>query len=115
MITWSHWVSISVSVKDEESYRTIELVPGGSDISVTDSNKHKYVKHRWQHLLVESVALQLQVFLRGLYEVIPRELLLLFDPEEFDFLLCGSEEIDVEDWEQHTVHSEGLHHHRSLK
>lgn len=108
-------LDFSVTVKDGESHRTIELVPGGSDIFVTDSNKHEYVERRWQYLLVESVAPQLQVFLQGLYEVIPRELLLLFDPEEFDFLLCGSEEIDVDDWEQHTMHSDGLHHHRSLK
>ncbi|ETO85348.1 hypothetical protein F444_00877 [Phytophthora nicotianae P1976] len=104
----------TVTVKEEEKYRDVELVPGGSSIAVTDSNKREYVERKWQYLLVESVAPQLQVFLCGLYEIVPRELLLLFDPEEFDFLLCGSDEIDVDDWERNTKYSEELHHHRSL-
>ncbi|KAG7375888.1 hypothetical protein PHYPSEUDO_014915 [Phytophthora pseudosyringae] len=104
----------TVTVKDGEKYRDVELVPGGSSITVTDSNKREYVERKWQFLLVESVTSQLQAFLRGLYEIIPRELLLVFDPEEFDFLLCGSDEIDVDDWERNTKYSEDLHHHRSL-
>ncbi|KAH7476383.1 E3 ubiquitin-protein ligase Itchy-like protein [Phytophthora ramorum] len=108
-------LDFTVTTKDGDSYRDIELVPGGSAIPVTDSNKREFVELKWQYLLVESVAPQLQVFLQGLYEIVPRELLLLFDPEEFDFLLCGSDEIDVDDWERNTKYSEDLHHHRSLK
>ncbi|KAG3002909.1 hypothetical protein PC119_g16169 [Phytophthora cactorum] len=108
-------LDFTMTVKDGDTYRTIELVPGGKGIAISDSNKREYVERKWQYLLVESIAPQLQVFLRGLYEIIPRELLLLFDPEEFDFLLCGSEEIDVDDWERNTKYSEGLHHHRVLK
>ncbi|GMF33300.1 unnamed protein product [Phytophthora fragariaefolia] len=104
-----------VTTKDGERYHDVELIPGGSAIPVTDSNKREYVERKWQYLMVESVAPQLQVFLRGLYEIIPRDLLLLFDPEEFNFLLCGSDEIDVDDWERNTKYSEDLHHHRALK
>jgi hypothetical protein len=107
-------LDFTVTVKDGDSHRDIELVPGGRDIAVTDSNKREYVERKWQYLLVESVAPQLQCFLRGLYEIIPRDLLLLFDPEEFDFLLCGSDEIDVDDWERNTKYSEDMHHHRAL-
>ncbi|OWY99398.1 hypothetical protein PHMEG_00029602, partial [Phytophthora megakarya] len=98
--------------KDGDNYRTIELVAGGSELVVTDDNKREYVERKWKYVLVESVGPQLQVFLRGLYEIIPRDLLILFDPQEFDFLLCGSEEIDVDDWEHNTRHSEGLGHAR---
>ncbi|KAE9358421.1 hypothetical protein PR003_g1288 [Phytophthora rubi] len=104
-----------VTVKDGDRYRDVELVPGGNAIPVTDSNKREYVERKWQYLMVESVAPQLQTFLRGLYEIIPRELLLLFDPEEFNFLLCGSDEIDVDDWERNAKYSEDLHNHRALK
>lgn len=104
----------TVTVKNGKKYSDLELVPGGSSTAVTDTNKHDYVERKWQYLMVESVAPQLQVFLRGLYEIVPRDLLLLFDPEEFDFLLCGSDEIDVDDWERNTKYSENLHHHRSL-
>ncbi|ETI56684.1 hypothetical protein, variant [Phytophthora nicotianae] len=108
-------IDFTVTAKDGDTYHTIQLVPGGKNLAVSDSNKHEYVERKWQYLLVESIAPQLQVFLRGIYEIIPRELLLLFDPEEFDFLLCGSEEIDVDDWERNTKYSEGLHHTRVLK
>ncbi|KAG6598073.1 NEDD4 E3 ubiquitin-protein ligase WWP1 [Phytophthora cinnamomi] len=104
-----------VTVKDGGRYRDVELVPGGNTIPVTDSNKRDYVERKWQYLMVESVAPQLQVFLHGLYEIIPKDLLLLFDPEELNFLLCGSDEIDVDDWERHAKYSEDLHHHRALK
>ncbi|KAF4047419.1 HECT domain-containing protein [Phytophthora infestans] len=104
----------TTTVKEGDRYRDIELVPGGNASAVTDSNKREHIERKWQHLLVESVAPQLQAFLRGLYEVVPRELLLLFDPEEFDFLLCGSDEIDVEDYLRNTKYSEDLHHHRLL-
>ncbi|GAB9477603.1 Hect e3 ubiquitin ligase, partial [Globisporangium polare] len=85
-----------------------DLVPNGRNIPVTDANKALYVERKWQFLLVESVSSQLHVFLKGLYEVLPHEQLLLFDPEELDFVLCGSSEIDVDDWERSTTHSESL-------
>ncbi|KAF4324503.1 hypothetical protein BBO99_00001720 [Phytophthora kernoviae] len=107
-------LDFTVTVKDGEGYRDVELVPGGGSISVTDGNKYEYVERKWKFLLVESVAPQLGVFLQGLYEIIPRELLLLFDPEELDFLLCGSDEIDVDDWERSTKYTEELHQHRAL-
>ncbi|GMF10803.1 unnamed protein product [Phytophthora lilii] len=95
-------LDFTVTIKDGGKYKDVELVPNGKDVTVTDANKREYVERKWQYLLVESVAPQLQVFLQGLYEIIPRDLLLLFDPEEFDFLLCGSDEIDVDDWERNT-------------
>ncbi|CAH0476469.1 unnamed protein product [Peronospora belbahrii] len=108
-------LDFTVSIKDGDRYHDVELVPGGKDIAVTDSNKIEYVERRWQYVLIESVSPQLQIFLRGLYEIIPRNLLLLFDPVEFDFLLCGSEEIDVEDWKCNTTHSGVSRHHRVFK
>ncbi|RLN20662.1 hypothetical protein BBJ28_00006091 [Nothophytophthora sp. Chile5] len=107
-------LDFTVTVKDGDVYRDVALVPGGSEMIVTDANKHEYVERKWQYLLVESVAPQLQAFLQGLYEIIPRELLLLFDPEEFDFVLCGSDEIDVDDWQRSTKYTEELHSHRAL-
>ncbi|KAG7401191.1 hypothetical protein PHYBOEH_002375 [Phytophthora boehmeriae] len=107
-------LDFTVTVKDGEGYRDVELVPGGSEISVTDSNKHDYVERKWKFLMVESITPQIAVFLQGLYEIVPRELLLLFDPAELDFLLCGSDEIDVDDWERNTKYTEELHQHRAL-
>lgn len=38
----------------------------------------------------------------GLYEVIPLDLLSVFDYQELDLLLCGVPDIDVIDWHRHT-------------
>uniref|UniRef100_K3X482 HECT-type E3 ubiquitin transferase n=1 Tax=Globisporangium ultimum (strain ATCC 200006 / CBS 805.95 / DAOM BR144) TaxID=431595 RepID=K3X482_GLOUD len=93
-------------------FATVDLVPNGQQIEVTDENKHEYLECKLRYLLFESVAPQLYVFLKGLYEVVPQELLMLFDPEELDYVLCGSEEIDVDDWERHTQVADNLQSHR---
>ncbi|KAG1706508.1 hypothetical protein DVH05_001656 [Phytophthora capsici] len=81
---------------------TTWCVPSGEDIPVTDDNKHDFTE-RWLHyFLLESVSDQLYVFLKGLYQVIPRQNLILFDAKEFDYVLCGYDSIDVTDWEAHT-------------
>ncbi|GLE04258.1 hypothetical protein PINS_up013169 [Pythium insidiosum] len=80
----------------------VDLIPNGRHVSVTDENKALYVDRRFKYVLFESVWEQLCVFLRGVYDVIPVELLVGFDYEELDYLLCGTGEIDVDDWEQHT-------------
>lgn len=99
--------SLTEQVNDFEKV-VVDLIPNGRNIAVTDANKHEYLNRRFRYVLFESVADQLYAFLKGLYEVIPREMLMTFDPEEFDYLLCGSPEVDVEDWKAHTVMSPNL-------
>lgn len=99
--------SLAVPRRDG-SMVVVDLVPGGRDIAVTDANKHAFIERKWQYLLVESASSQLYVFLKGLYEVLPHEHLMLFDPEELDFVLCGSNDIDVDDWEQSTKHADSI-------
>jgi hypothetical protein len=88
--------------------KVVELVPGGSEIDVTDANKREYVDAKLKYALVESVKDQLYAFLRGVYEVVPAELMLLFDAAELDYILAGSDEIDVDDWEAHTTASPNI-------
>ena len=95
--------------------RVVELVPNGSTIAVTDANKHQYVDRKFKYLLFESVADQLHAFLKGVYEVIPPPLLMLFDYEELDYVLCGTQEIDVDDWEAHTQISSSLRGTKTLQ
>lgn len=80
----------------------MDLIPNGRDIAVMDANKREFLERTFRYLLFERVASELFAFLKGLYEVIPLELLTLFDPEELDYVLSGSDTIDVDDWEKHT-------------
>ncbi|ETM56163.1 hypothetical protein L914_00801 [Phytophthora nicotianae] len=94
---------------------TVKLVPNGDDISVTDENKHEFAERWLQYFLLECVSDQLYVFLKGLYQVIPREVFMLFDAEELDYILCGCDSIDVTDWEAHTRCSRNLTGTRILR
>jgi hypothetical protein len=99
--------SITEQVHESEKV-VVDLIPDGRNVAVTDANKREYLDRRFRYVLFESVADQMHAFLKGLYEVVPREMLLTFDPEEFDYLLCGSPEVDVTDWEAQTLLSPNL-------
>ncbi|KAL4136693.1 hypothetical protein PRIC2_000222 [Phytophthora ramorum] len=94
---------------------TVDLVSNGGEIPVTDVNKHEFAEWWLHYHFLESVSSQLYVFLKGLYQVIPRQILMLFDVEEFDYVLCGCDSIDVTDWEAHTRCSKNLTGTRVLR
>ncbi|KAG7401189.1 hypothetical protein PHYBOEH_002373 [Phytophthora boehmeriae] len=95
--------------------RTVELVPHGQDVLVTDANKHQFAERWLYYYLLESVSGQLYTFLKGLYQVIPRHLFMLFDAEELDYMLCGCDSIDVTDWEKNSRCSKNLMGTRMLR
>lgn len=47
---------------------------------------------------------QTRAFLDGFNEVVPLEWLKYFDERELELLLCGMQEIDVEDWMKNTIY-----------
>ena len=79
-----------------------ELKAGGADILVTDANKEEYLQLKLRHRMLDSIKPQLESFLRGFYEVIPGDLLSVFDYQELDLLMCGLPSIDLDDWMKHT-------------
>ncbi|KAL3663968.1 hypothetical protein V7S43_010856 [Phytophthora oleae] len=81
---------------------TEELKPGGNDIPVTDANKEEYLSLLLKHKMFGGVKEQLEALLQGLYDVLPRSLLAVFDYQELELLVCGMPSIDVADWESHT-------------
>jgi hypothetical protein len=101
--------------RGDDDLVVIDLIENGRNIDVTDENKDLYLERRFRYLLFESVSSQLFMFLRGLNDVIPSEYLAVFDPEEFDFVLCGSDEIDVEDWIRNTRVTSTLRDHKAVK
>ena len=79
-----------------------DLKPGGSELPVTDDNKEEYLQLRLRHRMLDSIKPQLEHFLTGLYEVVPADLLSVFDYQELDLLLCGTPDIDLDDWMHNT-------------
>eukprot|EP00898_Chlorokybus_atmophyticus_P005382 jgi/Chlat1/5845/Chrsp4S06369 len=92
------------TVKEDQygALREIELKPGGSSIDVTDENKEDYIKLYVQWRTKDCIKDQLEAFLKGFWEVVPLEQMVVFDCQELELLMCGLPDIDVEDWQANT-------------
>ena len=64
--------------------RTVDLIPGGNGIKVTNKNKLQYLDCLAQYKLATSVKEEVEHFLRGLNELIPDNLLSIFDEYELE-------------------------------
>ena len=47
---------------------------------------------------------QTKAFLDGFNEVVPLHWLQFFDERELELMLCGMQELNVNEWEKHTVY-----------
>ncbi|GMT28047.1 hypothetical protein PFISCL1PPCAC_19344, partial [Pristionchus fissidentatus] len=81
-----------------------ELKEGGKDIAVNESNKIEYIELLVEWRFNRGVEEQLKAFFSGFKSVFPLEWLQYFDERELELLLCGMQEIDVNDWQRHTVY-----------
>ena len=92
-----------VVIEDEfGEEKIIDLIPDGRNISVTEENKKEYVQALVEYRLTESVKDQLDSFLGGFHDIIPAELISIFNEQELELLISGLPEIDVDDWKANT-------------
>jgi hypothetical protein len=93
--------------------RTIELIDNGSEVEVTEKNKHLYVSKLCQYRMTKSIADQLKAFLAGFYQIIPSHLIKIFNYRELELLIVGLPEVDgiflisslVEDLRANTIYN----------
>mmetsp|Transcript_4252 Transcript_4252/g.5845 ORF Transcript_4252/g.5845 Transcript_4252/m.5845 type:complete len:552 (+) Transcript_4252:257-1912(+) len=97
--------TVAYAVAAQTRLVSFDLVPNGSNIAVTEENKEEYLQARLRNRMLDSIKPQLENFLFGLYELIPPELLAVFDYQELDLLICGIPRIDVSDWKANTEYS----------
>eukprot|EP00826_Nyctotherus_ovalis_P036151 TRINITY_DN3187_c0_g7_i2.p2 TRINITY_DN3187_c0_g7~~TRINITY_DN3187_c0_g7_i2.p2 ORF type:complete len:352 (-),score=92.51 TRINITY_DN3187_c0_g7_i2:1273-2328(-) len=79
---------------------SVELVPGGSSIFVSQSNKHEYVQKYLEWLFDKSVSRSFEAFKKGFSKLYGGELKSNCDPEEFQLLVCGSPVLDFHELER---------------
>eukprot|EP00929_Paragymnodinium_shiwhaense_P022219 TRINITY_DN14246_c0_g1_i4.p1 TRINITY_DN14246_c0_g1~~TRINITY_DN14246_c0_g1_i4.p1 ORF type:complete len:4294 (+),score=1135.69 TRINITY_DN14246_c0_g1_i4:102-12983(+) len=82
--------------------KTVELKPNGRSIPVTDENKREYVQLMCEHKMTKSVSKQINAFLEGFHELIPPQLISIFDDKELELLISGLPDIDMEDLHHNT-------------
>ncbi|KAI9268720.1 hypothetical protein BY458DRAFT_511338 [Sporodiniella umbellata] len=80
----------------------VELKEGGDNIEVTEENKVEYVELMTEWRIKKRVQDQFNAFKEGFSELIPQELINVFDERELELLVGGIAEIDVDDWKKHT-------------
>ncbi|KAG0206183.1 hypothetical protein BGX28_002318 [Mortierella sp. GBA30] len=81
---------------------TIDLKEGGRDIVVTEENKKEYVELMTEWRITRRVEEQFKAFAEGFHQLIPQELVTVFDERELELLMGGISEIDCDDWKKHT-------------
>ncbi|EME44674.1 hypothetical protein DOTSEDRAFT_72208 [Dothistroma septosporum NZE10] len=92
------------SVEDERFGEkvTVDLKPGGRDIEVTNENKEEYIELITEWRIQKRVEEQFNAFVAGFHELIPADLVNVFDERELELLIGGIADIDVDDWKKHT-------------
>uniref|UniRef100_A0A3B5A097 E3 ubiquitin-protein ligase n=1 Tax=Stegastes partitus TaxID=144197 RepID=A0A3B5A097_9TELE len=84
-----------------------ELTPGGTEIVVTNDNKKEYIHHVMQWRFVNRIQKQMTAFKEGFFELIPQDLIKIFDENELELLMCGLGDVDVNDWKANTKYKNG--------
>lgn len=90
---------------DEELFGQVtvkDLKPGGSLLKVTNANKREYINLVIKWRFVSRVEDQMKKFMEGFCELIPHNLIQIFDERELELLMCGLGEIDINDWRRNT-------------
>ncbi|MES1904480.1 MAG: E3 ubiquitin-protein ligase huwe1 [Paramarteilia canceri] len=95
-ITFSHQIS------EFGESKTVELKPNGFEILVTDDNKQEYTQLMSKMRLFTQIKDQLNNFLQGFYEVLPKDLISIFNEQELEFLISGLPEYNIDDLRANT-------------
>ncbi|XP_044474315.1 E3 ubiquitin-protein ligase UPL1-like isoform X2 [Mangifera indica] len=82
-----------------------ELKPGGRNIGVTEETKFEYVDLVADHILTNAIRPQINSFLEGFSELVPRELISIFNDKELELLISGLPEIDLDDLRANTEYT----------
>uniref|UniRef100_A0A3P8ZMY9 HECT-type E3 ubiquitin transferase n=1 Tax=Esox lucius TaxID=8010 RepID=A0A3P8ZMY9_ESOLU len=98
--------------KSGQLEKVVELISGGAQISVNNDNKMHYLNLLAQYRLASQVRDEVEHFLKGLNELVPENLLAIFDENELELLMCGTGDINVQDFKAHAVIVGGSWHFR---
>jgi len=102
-------LSFTVAKDDFGGNEEVPLIPNGADVEVTNANKHRYIGLVAKYHVNDRVREQSEAFVRGLWEVIDRRWLLLFNEPELQVLISGASDgkIDVADMKAHARYTGG--------
>jgi len=95
-------LTFSLEVQNFGANIVHDLKPNGQHIPVTEETKRQYVKLVCIEKMTNSIRSQIDSFLEGFYEIIPKRLISIFDEQELELLIAGLPTIDIEDLKLNT-------------
>ena len=103
-------LTFTVANDDFGGNREVNLIPNGSDVCVTNLNKQRYIGLVAKYHVCDRVKEQSEAFTRGLWEVIDRSWLRIFNEPELQILISGPVDggIDVADMKANTRYIGGF-------
>jgi E3 ubiquitin-protein ligase HUWE1 len=84
---------------------TVDLVPDGANVPVTDENKLEYVNLVTAHKMTNAIKDQIGAFTEGFNDIVPHDVLAILNPSELELLISGTPEIDIEDLRAQTEYT----------
>ncbi|KZV69516.1 hypothetical protein PENSPDRAFT_753267 [Peniophora sp. CONT] len=100
-------LDMNFSVEGDEFgvMKIVNLKPDGDKIPVTLENRREFVQLSAQYRLYESIKDQLEALLGGFYEIIPKDLVTIFNEQELELLISGTPDVDVDEWRAATEYN----------
>ncbi|TCD71204.1 hypothetical protein EIP91_011682 [Steccherinum ochraceum] len=98
-------LTFSVEAEEFGVMKIVDLKEGGATIPVTEENKREFVQLSAQYRLYSSIKEQIESLLTGFYEIIPKDLITIFDEKELELLISGTPDIDVDEWRAATEYN----------
>ena len=95
-------LAFSIDINEFGVTQSRDLKPTGHNIRVTNENKAEYIRLVCQEKMIGSIRQQVASFLQGFYEIIPKNLISIFNEQELELLISGLPEIDLEDLKRNT-------------
>ncbi|ETN82124.1 HECT-domain protein [Necator americanus] len=112
-------LSLTFSIDEDfmGKINTVDLIPGGRTIQVTNENKIDYVHRMAHHRVFSQTKQQCRAFVAGAQSVLNPAWLFLFAPHELQFIISGyTSDIDMADLKKHVQYYGGFHgSHRLIK
>ncbi|KAJ4483401.1 hypothetical protein J3R30DRAFT_3834848 [Lentinula aciculospora] len=98
-------LTFSVEADEFGVNRIVPLKEGGDTVPVTQDNRREFVQLSAQYRLYSSIKEQIEHLSAGFYEIIPKDLITIFNEQELELLISGTPDIDVDEWRAATEYN----------
>lgn len=95
-------LTFSIEIQEFGKTEIRDLKPNGRNITVTEEHKKEYIKLVCVEKMTGAIRKQLNAFLEGFYDIIPKHLISIFNEQELELLISGLPTIDIDELKAQT-------------